>query len=162
METGTETAEKYFVEEVGIFIEELGWPRMAGRILGRLLIAEPAHQSAEELSEALIASKGSISNVTRLLIQYGLIERLSLPGVRRDYFRVKPGGWDHLLGQKLSLLSSFRGIIKKGLELLKEKDSFTRQWLEEMYDFYAFLEREFPLLIANWEQERARSRARAK
>ena len=80
--------ERNFVEEVGLFFEQTGMPRMAGRILGWLLISDPPHQSTDELAGGLIASKGSISTNTRLLIQIGLIERLSLPGVRHDYFRI--------------------------------------------------------------------------
>ena len=158
METEYQTAEKRFVEEVGLFFEQVGWPRMAGRVFGRLLISEPTHQSAGELAEALMASRGSISGVTRLLINYGLIERISLPGVRRDYFRVKSCGWDNLFSQKLALVSMFRGIIKRGLELLEDKETSTRQWLKEIDDLYAFFERELPVLIAHWEQERLKSK----
>ena len=61
MENGRQTKEKQFAEEVGIVFEQTGLPRMAGRILGWLLIAEPPHQSTEQLINALMASKGSIS-----------------------------------------------------------------------------------------------------
>ena len=66
--------EKHFVEEVGLFFEQSGMPRMAGRILGWLLISDPSHQTTSELAEVLLASKGSISTMTRLLIRIGLIE----------------------------------------------------------------------------------------
>ena len=45
-----------FVEEVGIFFEQQGMPRMAGRILGCLLISDSPHQTTGELAEALLAS----------------------------------------------------------------------------------------------------------
>ncbi|MFQ3629252.1 MAG: MarR family transcriptional regulator, partial [Cyanobacteriota bacterium] len=77
----------HFVEEVGLMFELIGLPRMAGRIFGWLLISQPPHQSSGELAEVLQASKGSISSMTRLLIQLGLIERLPLPGDRRDFFQ---------------------------------------------------------------------------
>ncbi|MFC1955613.1 hypothetical protein ACFLWZ_03665 [Chloroflexota bacterium] len=35
------------------------------------MICDPPYQSPDELAEALIASKGSISSTTRLLIQMG-------------------------------------------------------------------------------------------
>jgi DNA-binding transcriptional regulator GbsR (MarR family) len=47
---------------------------MAGRILGWLLISDSPHQSSEQLVNGLEASKGSISSMTRLLIQINLIE----------------------------------------------------------------------------------------
>ena len=94
-----QTEERQFAEEVGIVFEQTGVPRMAGRILGWLLISDPPHQSMEQITRDLLASKGSISTMTRLLIQIGLIERLSLPGVRRDYFRLRSDAWEHISGQ---------------------------------------------------------------
>lgn len=155
----TQAEEKHFVEEVGIVFEQTGLPRMAGRILGWLLISDPPHQSTDELVEALMASKGSISTMTRLLIQIGLIERLSLPGVRHDYFRLQPDAWQHMIRRGLvDEIRMVRQLAERGLELLADKTPLTRQWLEEMRDVYTFLEREFPTLLERWEQERKRDK----
>lgn len=149
--------EKQFVEEVGIVSEQTGLPRMAGRILGWLLISEPPHQSTVQLAEALMASKGSISTATRLLIQIGLIERLSLPGVRHDYFRIRSDAWQHMIKRGLEdEIKMFRQLAERGLEVLSEKALLThlnQKWLEEMCDVYSFLDREFPTLLERWEQE---------
>jgi len=153
MNDNRQAEEKQFVEEVGIVFEQTGLPRMAGRILGWLLIVDPPHQSTDELADALMASKGSISTVTRLLIQIGLIERLSLPGVRHGYFRIKPGASHQLLKDSLDQTTAFRQLLERGLELLEGKAHTNRQSLEEMHDLYAFLEREFPALLERWEQE---------
>ncbi len=146
--------ERHFVEEFGILFEQAGLPRMAGRILGRLLISDPPHQSTDELAEALLASKGSISTMTRYLIQAGLIERLGLPGVRHDYFRLRPGALNHLMKQRADQITEFRRLVERALGLLDDKPSLTRQWLEEARDVYAFFEREFAVLAKRWEQER--------
>ena len=153
MNDNRQAEEKQFVEEVGIVFEQTGLPRMAGRILGWLLIVDPPHQSTDELADALMASKGSISTVTRLLIQIGLIERLSLPGVRHGYFRIKPGASHQLLKDSLNQTTTFRQLLERGLELLEGKAHTNRQSLEEMHDLYAFLEREFPALLERWGQE---------
>jgi len=151
--------EKHFVEHVGIVFEQTGLPRMSGRILGWLLISDPPHQSMSQLVEALMASKGSISTSTRLLIQIGLIERLSLPGVRHDYFRLRPDAWQHMIRRGLEdEIKMVRQLAEYGLELLKDKTPLTQQWLEEMRDVYTFLEREFPVLLQRWEQERSEMR----
>ncbi len=147
--------EQNFVEEVGLVFEQTGLPRMAGRILGRLLISDPPHQSTEQLVEALMASKGSISTMTRMLIQIGLIERLSLPGVRHSFFRIRPDAWQHMIRRGLEdEIKMVRQLAEHGLELLAHKTPLTRKWLEEMCDVYTFLEREFPSLLKHWEQER--------
>jgi len=154
MNDARQLEEKHFVEEFGIVFEQSGLPRMAGRILGWLLLSDPPHQSIGELTEALAASKGSISTMTRLLIRIGLIERISLPGVRHDYFRIRPGALQHQLKQGIEQVTMFRKLAERGLELLEGKAPLTRQGLEEMRDMYAFFEREFPSLLERWEKER--------
>ena len=135
---------------------------MAGRILGWLIISDPPHQSIDELTSALMASKGSISTATRLLIQIGLIERISLPGVRHVCFRIRPGALQHLLRKKGEMLTIFRQLAERGLELTEGKSLMTRQGLEEMRDMYAFLEQEFPALLERWEQEHKKDKTQAR
>lgn len=144
---------KHFVEDVGLFFEQSGLPRMAGRVLGWLLISDPPHQSMNELVAALSASKASISNTTRLLIQIGLIERISLPDYRYDHFRIKPGAWYRLTKKQLTLLSVFHQLAERGLDLLDDQEPSLKTRLEEMRDLYAFFERELPLLLERWERE---------
>lgn len=147
--------EKIFVEEVGLFFEQWGLSRMAGRLLGWLLISDPPYQSANELTEVLMASKGSISTTTRLLIHMGLIERQSLPGKRRSYFQIKLGAWDQMLKDSLRDLMAVRLLLaERGLKLLEGKPPELRKRLEDMLDAYTFFEREFPALLERREQER--------
>ncbi|MBO0351064.1 MarR family transcriptional regulator [Phormidium pseudopriestleyi FRX01] len=143
-----------FVEEVGLLFELSGMPRMAGRILGWLLIADPPHQSLTQVAEALQASKGSISTMSRLLIQAGIVDRVSLPGDRRDYFCIKLDAWTELIQQKTAQIKAIRQIAERGLELLEGEPDQRRQRLEEMRDFHTFFERELPRLSQRWESER--------
>lgn len=148
-------AERQFIEEFGIVMEQTGLPRMAGRILGWLLISAPPHQSSEQLVNGLEASKGSISSMTRFLIQVSLIERMSLPGVRRDYFRIRADAWHNMIRRGLEdEIKMVRQLAERALELLADKPPLTRQWLEEMCNVYGFLEREFPTLLERWAQQR--------
>jgi DNA-binding transcriptional regulator GbsR (MarR family) len=143
----------HFVEEVGLMFELAGLPRMSGRIFGWLLISNPPQQSHSEIAEVLQASKGSISTMTRLLIQIGLIERVSLPGERRDYFQIKPNAWSQMTKQRMAQITAFRQLAEKGLDLLKDTSPRLQQRLQEMRDIHAFLERELPLLDERWEAE---------
>lgn len=143
---------RQFIETVGISFELVGLPRMAGRILGWLLISNPPYQSPGELADVLQASKGSISTMTRLLTQLGLIERTSLPGQRRDYLRIKPNAWAELTKQRITQIATFREIAAQGLKLLDDSPPQLRQRLEEMHDVHAFLEQELPLMMKRWEQ----------
>lgn len=42
-----------FVEDLGLYFEAYGLTRMAGRMLGHLLVSAPGHQSADQLMNAL-------------------------------------------------------------------------------------------------------------
>ncbi len=146
--------ERHFVEDVGLFFEEMGFPRMAGRILGWLLICEPPEQSAGQLAEALQASKGSLSTMTRLLIQIGLVERVGLPGERRDYFRIKPGAWPQLIRTQMQVMTGLHQVVERGLAMMEHEDPERKERLLEAHDLYAFLERELPELFRRWELEK--------
>lgn len=140
--------------------ELVGFPRMSGRIFGWLLISDPPQQSTGELAAGLQASKGSISTMTRLLIQIGLIERVSLPGERRDYFQIKPHAWSQLTKQRIAQITSFRQLAEKGLSLLEGSPSPLQERLQEMRDIHAFWERELPLLDERWELEQQKRQIR--
>jgi DNA-binding transcriptional regulator GbsR (MarR family) len=146
--------ERHFVEDFSLYFEQMGYPRMAGRILGWLLICDLPVQSAGELADVLQASKGSLSTMTRLLIQTGLIERAGLPGQRRDYFRIKAGAWPQLIRSQLQSMIGLHQNVERGLALLQDRDPSLQERLREAHDLYAFLERELPALLARWEQER--------
>ena len=147
--------ERQFVEDVGLLFEQLGGTRMEGRIMGWLLICDPPQQSAGELAEALMASKGSISTATRQLIQMGVVERVSLPGQRRDYFLIKSDSMDRLIQRRLAVMSIFRSLFEQGLELLEGKGPEVRKRMENIHAMYAFFEKEMPALMSRWEKERA-------
>jgi DNA-binding transcriptional regulator GbsR (MarR family) len=147
-----EDRERY-VEDFGILFGQFGLPRMVGRVLGTLLVSDPPERSAEELAEALKASRGSISSATRSLVQMGLVERRGRPGERRDYFRVKPGAWREIMRRELGALSTFRRMAERGLTLMDSGNPEAKRGLQEMRDLYAYWEREFPAVLKRWEKE---------
>ena len=142
-----------FVEEFGLALEQTGLPRMTGRVWGYLLISDPPNQSAESLAKALRASRGSISTTTRSLIQMGLIDKVGLPGERRDYFRVRPGVWVDLLEQRTKIVSDWRKLAERGLSAMNSEDPEAQRRLQEMHDVMAFYERELPALTGRWREE---------
>ncbi len=149
--------ERTFVEEVGVAFEQTGLPRMAGRMFGWLLISEPPYQSPSELAEELMASKGSISTTVRLLVQMGLVERFLIPGSRHDHFRLSKDTLRKTIKRGIEdEIKMFRQLAEQGLELMKNEPSVRKQWLEEMRDRYAFLEKQFPMVMERYEKRRAR------
>jgi DNA-binding transcriptional regulator GbsR (MarR family) len=131
---------------------------MAGRILAWLLICEPPEQTMHDLTEALQASKSSISTMTRMLIQFGMVERVSLPGQRRDFYRVPVDFWEHWLEDSVASIAAFRKIAARGLGLLGNVSAQRRHRLQDMHDVYLLLEQEYPRLVARWKAQRGEDR----
>jgi DNA-binding transcriptional regulator GbsR (MarR family) len=148
-----------FVEEFGMSFEQHRLPRMVGRVLGTLMVSDPAERSAEELAEELRASPGSISSATRTLVQMGLVQRFSRPGERRTYFRVRPGAWRELMRREQPTLKAFRELAERGLELMDSASPEAKRGLEEMRGLYAFWERELPFLLERYEEEAKEERS---
>ena len=146
--------EKHFIEDISLFFEQMGLPRMAGRVLGVLLIADPPEQSTNDLSEVLQASKSSISTTARLLTETGLIERVPSPMPRRVYYRFKPSGWLVFMRQRMRLWSELHQIAERGLELLQDEDPDRRERLQEAHDMFSLIEEEFPAMLERFERER--------
>src|SRR3954471_19689924 len=89
-------AVQQFVERMGLICEKEGMARSAGRIFGLLLIGGRPF-SLDELAEKLQASKAGISTNCRMLEQFGMIERVSSLGDRRDFYRVQDDPWEHMM-----------------------------------------------------------------
>ena len=154
MDAKYQLEEKHFIEDIGLFFEQIGMPRMAGRILGVLLISDPPAQSITDIAQTLKASKSSVSIMARLLVEDGLIERVASPLPRRDYYRFKPGGWILYMRQWLELMSALHQIAERGLALLKEKPPELRERLDEAHDMFSLMEEQFPALLRTLEEER--------
>lgn len=145
--------EIHFIEDIGLYFEQMGLPRMAGRILGALLISDPPHQSISEIGERLHSSKSSISIMARLLMERGLIERVASPVPRRDYYRFKRGGWIVYMRQWLGLMSGLHQITERGLALLTDKPDELKQRLQEAHDLFSNIEQEFPPILEQIAQK---------
>lgn len=143
-----------FIELSGTFFEGLGLTRMAGRIMGLLLVAEQPHLTMPDIVERLNVSKSAVSTALWQLQQVYLVERFTLPNERRDYFRLAPDVWDRAFRARMSSMSEMRQMAEKGLAVLADAPPSQRQRLELMRDMYSFMEREFPKLLDKWEAEK--------
>ena len=141
-----------FVEETGDMMEEHGLSHMAGRVFGALQICVPPHMSMDELAEELQASKGSISMATRMLLRIGVLEKLSLAGHRRHYYRVRPGVWMSLFAQRTEHLHQHKELASLGLAALEGEPIEAKERLLEMMVFFDFVEEEVPRLADRWKE----------
>lgn len=142
-----------YVEEIGRSFEEAGWPRMAGRLVGALVVAEPREQTAAQLAERLQASRGSISTMSRLLVAARLAERVTRDGDRRHWLRLRADAWNGLIDNRTRQIGEFRALGERGLALFPGPGP-QRESLEELVDLSSFLGREWPALLERWRRDR--------
>jgi len=94
--------------------------------------------------------------MARLLIQAGVVEKIGIPGRRDTYYRIRSGSWSELMRNHLANLTAMRRLAERGLDLIADRTPESRQRLQELWDFYAFLEREIPSLLDRYEQGHTR------
>ena len=140
-----------FVERMGLTMERLGASRTLGRILGLLLVADDP-LSLTEMAAILRVSKASISTNTRLCEQTGLAQRIGIPGDRRTYYEIVPGGFETNLSQKLLGLYEMVALAEEGLAALDETHEKARVRLNEMHDLYTFLGEGMKSALAQWKE----------
>lgn len=78
-----------FIQTMGLMWSAEGGPRIAGQILGYLLI-EGGPKTLGQMCEALQISKGSASTNARLLETKGVVRRVHPVGSRQDAFLAVP------------------------------------------------------------------------
>ena len=85
-------AKQQFISSWGAFGTNWGINRTMAQIHALLLVsAEPMNQ--DEMMEELNISRGNVNMNIRELISWGLVERVILPGERREYFSAEKDIW---------------------------------------------------------------------
>jgi hypothetical protein len=153
--------ERSFADEVGFFWEEAGGTRMAGRVLGALLLADPPGMSSSELAAFLGVSAGSVSTATRELITPGLVTRVRVPGQRQDYFRGALGAdaLPQFIRSRIGLTRRFAQLMTQGEQLAADKEAVVQRQLAEIREFYEFLDREQAGILERWQNRNHRETA---
>ena len=150
-----------FVEDLGLLVaESTGLTRMAGRILGWLMTSDASGVTMPDLTAALHTSKSAISTSTRQLIQARLIERRSVPGQRRDVYRLRPHLWARLLMLEAEKYSRFQHLAEEGQTLTAEAAAESQTAMQEMAQLNAYLAEEVPRLIQQRQEKTPQTESR--
>lgn len=149
-EFGKVDTHEELIEEFGTHIgRAMGWPRMAGRAAGLLMLSEKP-LTLSELQEALDASKGSVSETTRLLMAHGTVERYKEAGQRYFVYRWRDDAWvgclQHVVGATVQLRELAAHAEERGGDMTDEQ----RRRLRDMHDYYRFMVRNLESLLAEY------------
>ncbi|MFC3574025.1 GbsR/MarR family transcriptional regulator [Streptomyces yaanensis] len=155
-------AQLIFADHVGRFYaRHYGFPPMAGRLLGYLLVCDPAQQTIDELSDALLASRSAITGAVKLLETFDLARRTRSAGERMDRVSLNPTGRQPQ-NFDATLHLEHAALFREGLDLLADAAPTRRAPLEEMVALAEFLAERLPALRNEWHTYREELRASGK
>src|SRR5690606_22312622 len=146
--------QKEIIERVGVFHEKKGMQPVVGRIIGLLLVAEPAEATFDEIQNVLQVSKSAVSNALTFLQGREIADYTTKPGDRKRYFKLKVKDWRKDLKKDFDELLKIDALISDVIDLKKDKSSQFCCYLSEMKDFLAFMRKELPLMIEKFERTR--------
>jgi DNA-binding transcriptional regulator GbsR (MarR family) len=145
------------IEDFGLRIgRAMGWPPMAGRTSGVLMLSDRPLTLAE-LQDALDASKGSVSEMTRLLVLNGVVERYKEPGSRQFVFRWRDDAWVGCLQHQVSVNRDLLDLAESAQRQGRHLPSEQRERLRQMRDYYVFMTEQLEALLARYSSSRART-----
>ena len=150
----------HFIESMGLALESDGLPRIAGRIFGLLLVSDEA-RSLDDLAAELRVSKASISTNARLLEHRGVLEQVSRPADRRDYYQVPRDLFSQTMSQRLTRWQRFHEAIGAARTTLPIKSPEVRDRLEEYEQAYAYMSRVIQEALGRWQAMREKRMTRA-
>ena len=148
-----DSATARLVERFGLFFEQEGLPRIAGRITGYLLLSDEP-RSLDDLATALAVSKASVSTDARRLEAKGFLQRSARPGDRRDFYSIAPDGFRTTLQARIDFIHRFGGLLHDA-ERLPTATRTTRDRVTEWNAFHQAMAECLAELLERWEAHRA-------
>ena len=147
--------QRELIEEFGLLQEQMGATRMTGRVSGWLLLCTPPVQSLTEIAEGLGVSKAAVSGAARLLLQNRIVERISEPGQRGDFYRALTADPDGII--PLDHVRTLHGLIERALLTVADRDQSQPKYalMRDLLDFTTFVEAQLPELLQRWEAHKA-------
>jgi predicted transcriptional regulator len=136
-------------ERMALALVQGGLQRATARVMAALIFTDADSLTASDLSTQLQISSGSVSGALKMLLTVGLIERVPVPGSRREHYRLRDQAWPTLMSAQNGMVQSMFEVADRGIEATGV-DSPAGRRLAEMRDFYAFMFRELPLIIDRW------------
>lgn len=140
----------HLVEDFGRHIgRAMGWPPMAGRAAGVLMLSE-APLTLAQLQNALGASKGSMSETTRLLVTSGTVERFKQPGSRQLVYRWRDDAWIGCLQHQLEQTIQLRALAERAQSYAADLPARQQGRFRQMHEHYTLMVQRLDALLAEY------------
>jgi DNA-binding transcriptional regulator GbsR (MarR family) len=136
---------------MGHSAESDGMSPIAGRLFATLVLSDQP-QSLDELAESIGVSKASVSTDARRLFERGLLERVTRPGDRRDYYELAA---DFFAATIRSHVDKWRRIQQLATQVRAEGGNLSptvRARLDSIDEIHAFVVDRMEDALNNWER----------
>jgi DNA-binding transcriptional regulator GbsR (MarR family) len=144
-------------ERVAALLAAAGMQRMQARVLTSLMTSETGHLTSLELQERLQVSAAAVSGAVRSLQNIGLLHRMTEPGGRRDVYALPGESWYGASMQVDRIYLTLSKHVQDAVDALDEDGSPRWRRLQDMADFFRFMSRRLPELMAEWHDQRSTS-----
>ncbi|MDI5938637.1 MULTISPECIES: GbsR/MarR family transcriptional regulator [unclassified Micromonospora] len=149
-----EEAVHQFVERMAMAFAEVGFPRMAARVLFTVMSADDP-LTAAEIGERLDVSAAAVSGAVRYLTQFGMLVREPVKGSRRDRYRLPDNPWYEGTITKTGIYKNLIDLADGGVDALNGRGTVAGERVSEMRDFFVFVQEEIDSLGERWRARRA-------
>jgi DNA-binding transcriptional regulator GbsR (MarR family) len=142
-----------FPASLGELLEQYGWSRLAGRVIGELMLADPPYLSTAELCARIGTSASHLSSAITTLESMRMIDRFGRPGTRQHHYRLREGAF---LRPYEAAADSSRALAEAADRALADvpSDSRAAEELTVQRDFFRFLEQRLPELVTEFRSSR--------
>ncbi len=144
------TPREQVIENFGQYFESFKLPRILGRIFGLLLVTGQPMLGLDAIVGELAVSKASVSNSVRQLVAFKMIEKVTRPGDRRDYYRVSPNAHLNYLQLSMSSGLAFARLIEAATKL-EDLTPETRRKLEQIEHLYEALSKQLSEFFQSYD-----------
>lgn len=142
------SAAENFIEQMGLITQADGGPRIAGRIMG-LLIVEGRPFSLAEMADRLKISKASASTNARMMAKSGVIRQIGRAGDRQDYYEVGPNPYARLMETVTNRMQEVASLVFEAEARFGDDSGGARSRVRDLAEFYSH-SAEF---LAGWSKQ---------
>lgn len=140
------------IENFGQYFEQYKLSRILGRVYGLLLITDQPYLGLDQMFTELNVSKASVSTTARQLVSFTMIEKVTRPGDRRDYYRISSKAAVSYLQSTLRNAMGFANLID-GAARLEDLQPDARAKIEKLQTVYTSLAQILASFFATLETE---------
>lgn len=140
-----------FIESMGLYFGQYNLPRIGGRILALLMVAERP-LSLDDMAQMLLVSRASVSTNMRLLTSIGMAEQVGVPGDRRDFYRTPPDSWGRAINIEIAGTRMLRRLVERGLQEIDPENTPARKRLVDTLDFCDMVVTSYTDIQRRWQE----------